>query len=94
MVKTLKNLLQNQESFKDESWYKAPWPFVHIFDHPSTEGSVWNLKKIGPGVSKKSHSKVWTDGWRMVSDHNSLSRVTDTGELKKKNENVVGCSCH
>ena len=36
----------------------APWPFVQIFNSPSTEGSTWNLKKTGLGVSEKSSKGV------------------------------------
>ena len=43
---------------------KGTRPFVQIFNPPLTEGSRRNLKKIDPGVSEESCSKVWTDdGW-------------------------------
>ena len=35
-----------------------PWPFVKIFNPPFTEGSIWSLKKIDPGVSEKSFKGV------------------------------------
>ena len=31
-----------------------PWPFEQIFNPPLTQGSTWNLKKIGPGVSEEN----------------------------------------
>ena len=41
------------------SWFTDHWPFVQIFCPPLTQGSTWNLKKFGPGISEE-----WTDGQR------------------------------
>ena len=42
------------------------WPFVHIFNPHLTEGSTWNLEKIGPGVSEEKSFKGVDD--RRMSD--------------------------
>ena len=34
-----------------------PWPFEQIFNPPLKEGSTWNLKKIGPGISEEKSFK-------------------------------------
>ena len=39
-----------------------PQPFEQIFKPPSTEGSTWNLKKTGPGVSEKKLFKCVNGG--------------------------------
>ena len=58
-----------------------PWPFEQIFHPPFTEGSIRNLKKIGPVVSDEKPFKS-VDGWQTdvrtyvqqaTSDHNSSS---------------------
>ena len=55
-------------------------PFEQIFTTPLTEGSMWNLEKIGPGISEEKSFKGvngqtdnrQTEGG-MASDHNSSS---------------------
>ena len=48
----------------------GPWPIEQIFSPSLTEGSLWNLKKIGPGVSEEKSFKGvygrWTDDGRQV----------------------------
>ena len=55
-----------------------PWPFEQIFIPSLTEGSMWNVKKIGPGVSG-GRSKVLKDNGRT---DDGLWTVSDHGELK------------
>ena len=49
----------------------GPWPFEQILNPPLTEGSTWNFKKIGPGVSEEKSFKGvdWqTDGrWQVIT---------------------------
>ena len=70
----------------------GPWLFVQIFNPPSTEGSTWRLKKIGPRVSDEKSFKVYRtmhgrrrtdddDGRRMASDHISSSWAFGSDEL-------------
>ena len=43
------------------------WPFEQIFNPPLTEGSTWNLKKFGTGVSEEKSFKG-VDGWWQAID--------------------------
>ena len=67
------------------------WLFVQISNPPSTESITWSLKKIGPWVSEEKSFKGVdgqmdgrTDRRLMACDHNSSSRASGSGELKKK----------
>ena len=65
------------------SLLNRPWPFVQIFNPPSTEGSGWSLKKIGPGVSEvevvQSCERRTDDDERQVitiAHHEHLAQVS------------------
>ena len=75
--------------------FNGRWPFEQNFNPLLTEGCIWNLKKIGPGVSKKkSFKRAYgrTDGRRTSVDRNSSPLGFGSGEVKKSIENFRSCS--
>ena len=60
----------------------GPWQIEQIFNPSLTEGSLWNLKKIGLGVSEEKSFKGVYGPRQTASDHKSSSWAFSSGELK------------
>ena len=71
------------------------WPFEKIFNPSLTEGSRWNLKKIGPGDSEEKSFKGvyrrmtdrWTmdGGWQVITIAHPEPSVNEVSKTKQEN---------
>ena len=89
------SLLSSGEDFQEFLPYmgmaailiNGPWPFEQIFNSSLTEGSIWSLKKIGPGVSEEKSFKGVDDGRTMTDGKVTIAHPEPcSGELIKHNK--------